>query len=77
MTTPRDLASLNEAALAELGRVVEGVSHSEVETLIEALVRARRIALHGLGREGLMMRALAMRLFHLGLVCCPINNVQF
>ena len=33
----------------------------------EALEVAGRIACHGVGREGLMMKALAMRLYHLGL----------
>ena len=32
-----------------------------------ALAGAGRIACHGVGREGLMMKALAMRLYHLGL----------
>jgi 6-phospho-3-hexuloisomerase len=33
----------------------------------DAVAGARRIVLHGVGREGPMMRALAMRLHHLGL----------
>lgn len=40
---------------------------SQIEGLAIALSSARRIACHGVGREGLMMKALAMRLFHLGL----------
>jgi len=37
--------------------------------LVEEIARARdrRIVLHGVGREGLMMRAFTMRLYHLGL----------
>ncbi len=38
----------------------------QVAPLSEALSQAARILCHGVGREGLMMRALAMRLFHLG-----------
>ncbi|MDH3451882.1 MAG: SIS domain-containing protein [Gammaproteobacteria bacterium] len=67
MHTPQDIASINVATLAELSRAVERVAPSDLELLLDALVRARRIAVHGLGREGLIMRALAMRLFHLGL----------
>ena len=67
MSAPYDLASMNKAALSELGAAIEGVAISELEMLLDALTTARRIAVHGLGREGLMMRALAMRLFHLGL----------
>lgn len=39
---------------------------AQIKPLAEALAGARRILCHGVGREGLMMRALAMRLFHLG-----------
>lgn len=39
---------------------------SQIPSLVEELARARRILCHGVGREGLMMKALAMRLFHLG-----------
>ena len=67
MRTSYDITAMNKAALAELGAAIEGVSSSEVDSLLDALSSARRIALHGVGREGLMMRALAMRLFHLGL----------
>lgn len=37
--------------------------------LVEVVLKAKeqQIVLHGVGREGLMMRALAMRLYHLGL----------
>jgi 6-phospho-3-hexuloisomerase len=34
---------------------------------VDAIAGARRIAIYGAGREGLQMRGLAMRLFHLGL----------
>ena len=37
------------------------------EPLLDEIIRARRIATYGVGREGLMMKALCMRLFHLGL----------
>lgn len=40
---------------------------AQIAPLSRALAGAGRIACHGVGREGLMMRALAMRLFHLGL----------
>lgn len=59
----RDLA---RGALAELGQVFERMPDTAADQLIEAILAARRIALHGLGREGLQMRGFAMRLFHLG-----------
>lgn len=38
-----------------------------VEEIAGAASRGGRIILHGVGREGLMLKALCMRLFHLGL----------
>lgn len=38
-----------------------------VEEISRAASRGGRIILHGVGREGLMLKALCMRLFHLGL----------
>src|SRR4029079_9263214 len=54
-------------ALAELGGVVDALPDAAADALIDAIINAKRIVLHGLGREGLQMRGLAMRLFHLGL----------
>src|SRR3984957_15924930 len=52
----------NEEVTAGLSRVDRG----QVENFLQLIQGARRIALYGGGREGLMIRALAMRLFHLG-----------
>ena len=35
--------------------------------LIKELIGARRVALYGVGREGLAVKGLAMRLFHMGI----------
>ncbi|GJD49309.1 3-hexulose-6-phosphate isomerase [Methylobacterium crusticola] len=53
-------------ALAELAGVLDRLDDAAVEDAVAALARARRIALYGVGREGLQVRGLAMRLFHLG-----------
>ena len=63
----QDSRALGAAALAELGAVVDKLDPEALEAFVAALSAARRIVLHGVGREGLMMKALAMRLFHLGL----------
>lgn len=55
------------AAVTELGQVVAELDPAAAAAFVTALAEAKRIALHGVGREGLMMKALAMRLFHLGL----------
>ena len=65
MTLP--LPKLADAALTELGAVFAALSPDAAEPLLDDLLAARKIALYGVGREGLMMRALTMRLYHLGL----------
>ena len=54
-------------ALEELRGVLEATDGAALERFVDALAGARRVVAHGVGREGLMMRALAMRLYHLGL----------
>lgn len=39
---------------------------AQIPLLVETLAEAGRIACYGVGREGLMMKALAMRLYHIG-----------
>lgn len=53
-------------AAAEIGAAAAATDALAFEALAQAIAAARRIVLHGAGREGLMMRALAMRLYHLG-----------
>lgn len=62
--SPKDLA---HRAAAEMAAAVAAIPPEQSRALQEALMRARRVVCHGVGREGLMMRALAMRLYHLGL----------
>lgn len=52
---------------AELGRALSQVEEEEVGQLREALTSARAIFVTGEGRSGLVARAFAMRLMHLGL----------
>jgi 6-phospho-3-hexuloisomerase len=59
--------SLIAGALDEIRGVLEDGAAAEVDRLCDELLSARRIACYGVGREGLMMRALCMRLMHLGL----------
>ena len=58
---------LTQKALAEVESVVLRADHAAFDAVARAILSARRIALHGLGREGLQMKGLAMRLHHLGL----------
>jgi 6-phospho-3-hexuloisomerase len=56
-----------DTALGELSAVLARVDEAQVEEVCHLLASARRIGTHGLGREGLQMRGLAMRMFHLGM----------
>jgi len=53
-------------AVAELGQVGERLDEAEIEALMAAIIRAKRVFCIGAGREGLSTRAFAMRLMHLG-----------
>jgi 6-phospho-3-hexuloisomerase len=61
------MTDLYRAALDDLAAVFARLDPAPVERAVEAIAAARRIALYGVGREGLQIRGLAMRLFHLGL----------
>ena len=63
----RDLASMAARAASEIGAAVQGVDPGSMAGMVRELAQARRIVCYGVGREGLMMRALAMRLYHMGL----------
>ena len=53
--------------MADAERVVEKLDFAVFESFAQAIAAAEIVALHGLGREGLQMKGLAMRLYHLGL----------
>ncbi len=57
-------------AAAELAEVAARLDPAALEPVVSAITGARRVMLYGCGREGLMMRALAMRLHHLGREVC-------
>jgi 6-phospho-3-hexuloisomerase len=61
------LRMIGKQAMSELSRALDAIAEVAADELVTVVLRARRIAVHGLGREGLMMRAFAMRLYHLGL----------
>jgi 6-phospho-3-hexuloisomerase len=73
MTT---LAEMAAGAADEIRAATAAVDPAQMERLIEALAGAQRIAVHGVGREGLMMRALAMRLYHMGLDAHVVGDMS-
>lgn len=52
--------------LSELREIAERVDRTQMAELVEVIARSKRIFVAGMGRSGLMARALAMRLMHLG-----------
>jgi 6-phospho-3-hexuloisomerase len=62
-----DARELSGGAVREIGEVLDRIPQETAELLCAELEAARRIACYGVGREGLMMKALCMRLMHLGL----------
>ena len=61
------IREMNEKAITELTEVINNIDQVQVNQLIDVLATAGKIVLYGVGREGLMMKALAMRLYHMGL----------
>jgi 6-phospho-3-hexuloisomerase len=55
------------SALRELEAVALALDDAAVEAACRTIAASRRIVAYGCGREGLMLRAFAMRLHHLGL----------
>ena len=63
----RPFQAMAQTALSEIGAALSRVSDEMAERICAEVLSARRIACYGVGREGLMVKALAMRLMHLGL----------
>src|SRR5437899_8376912 len=63
----QSLQAMAQHALAEIGSVFSRVAPGTADRMCAEILAARRIACYGVGREGLMMKALCMRLMHLGL----------
>jgi 6-phospho-3-hexuloisomerase len=61
-----NLKELSNKIGDEVTAVLSGVDFEQTKAFLDLIQGARKIALYGGGREGLMIRALAMRLFHLG-----------
>jgi 6-phospho-3-hexuloisomerase len=54
--------------------IANGISDEEVEGLIREILGAKRVYVMGAGRSGLVARAFAMRLMHLGLTSYVVGE---
>jgi 6-phospho-3-hexuloisomerase len=70
------LATLAGRAAEEIRAAVAAIDPDTMQAMVTELARARRIACYGVGREGLMMRALAMRLYHMGLDAHVVGDMS-
>jgi 6-phospho-3-hexuloisomerase len=53
--------------ITELNRTVQAISPEQADRLVDTILSAKKIFVTGAGRSGLMTRAFAMRMMHLGL----------
>ncbi|MBM4019623.1 MAG: 6-phospho-3-hexuloisomerase [Planctomycetes bacterium] len=60
--------------LDEMSRTLAPIPPEGLQRLVEAVLKADRIYVAGGGRSGLMARAFAMRLMHLGLVTYVVGD---
>lgn len=64
-----------EAMIAELGGVLGAIDETEAEGLAQAVFKAPRLFVAGCGRSGLMVKAFAMRVMHLGKTVYVLGDV--
>ena len=70
------LAEQAARAADEISAAVGGIDPAAMVAMVEELSRATGIVCHGVGREGLMMRALTMRLYQLGLDAHVVGDMS-
>lgn len=75
MTTPLPLGAALRSAAAELVALADAVDEADLAALRDAVLDARRVYFTGAGRSGLVARAVAMRLMHIGLASFAVGEV--
>lgn len=71
-----DFGVLADRAAEEIRTATRGVDPATLSAVAREIAAARRIVAYGVGREGLMMRALVMRLCHLGLDAHVVGDMS-
>lgn len=64
-----------DSLLKHINEIHQNLAGEEVESLTQAILKADRIFVHGMGRSGLMAKAFAMRLMHLGIKVHVVGEV--
>jgi 6-phospho-3-hexuloisomerase len=70
------LADKAARAADEIRAAVAAMDETTMQAMVAELARATRVVCYGVGREGLMMRALAMRLYHMGLDAHVVGDMS-
>jgi 6-phospho-3-hexuloisomerase len=70
------LADTAARAADEIRAAVAGIDPAAMAGMVADLAAAKRIVCYGVGREGLMMRALAMRLYHMSLDAHVVGDMS-
>lgn len=69
-----DISEIARDGALQLARCVESVDEAQLGRLCDAIVDAKRVYVYAAGRSMLMVRCLAMRLMHLGLVSYVVGE---
>ncbi|TAJ44007.1 6-phospho-3-hexuloisomerase [Methanofollis fontis] len=59
---------------SKIASIADKIANSEVELFLHELLCAKRVYVLGAGRSGLVAKAFAMRLMHLGLQCFVVGE---
>jgi len=59
---------------SKIASIADGISKEEVDLFLHELLCGKRIYILGAGRSGLVAKAFAMRLMHLGLQCFVVGE---
>jgi 6-phospho-3-hexuloisomerase len=59
---------------SKVGSIANGISDGDVEGLLREILAAKRVYVMGAGRSGLVAKAFAMRLMHLGLTSYVVGE---
>ncbi|CAD7695506.1 unnamed protein product [Ostreobium quekettii] len=71
-----DYHKMSQAAIREVATAMAAIDGDEVTQLVKEVCSARKVCCYGVGRERLVMKALAMRLCHMGVDACMVGEAR-
>jgi 6-phospho-3-hexuloisomerase len=69
------MTSLYRDAITDLERVFDRLDDADVDRAVGVIASSDRVALYGVGREGLQIKGFCMRLFHLGCRAAMVGDM--